>query len=544
MPTPLDPLLEQLQAASLMTADESRAWLYRQPPQRRPVDPQGMAEMLVQSGKLTRYQGDELLAGRGRKLAFGDYTLEERLGIGAMGQVFRARHRKMNRVVALKVLQPAMSHSPEMIARFHREVQAAARLIHPNIVAALDASEQDGQHYLVMEYVEGCDLANLMKRSGALPMRLALDYILQAARGLEHAHAEGIVHRDIKPGNLLLDKRGIVKILDLGAARMENVWGEQIPDEDDGLTHTGNILGTVDYMAPEQALNLRRADTRADIYSLGCTLYRLLTNQRMYAGETVLERILAHREEPVPRLQDTCPEAPESLEAAFQRMVAKLPEDRYASIVDLIHDLELVIDELPADVKPEPPATLENTASEALVDETAETVWGDSPAQVEASGTPDEDHSVEAQVESSATGTAVAVATAPEVATGPRVMSKPLPTANWVLPLVAAVVLLPLLLVALVPGSPTISSGPTSELDRIRKQERWTADPQYSERALERMRREFEQFRHDWQLALQQNQQLTLRQRDELAREGDLHPPVNLSPASALDGLLSPADVR
>ncbi len=263
----------------------------------------------------------------------------------------------MNRVVAVKILQPTLARSADMISRFHREVQAAARLIHPNIVSALDASEHDGQHFLVMEYVEGRDLADVVRREGPLSVQRAIDYVLQAARGLEHAHSEGIVHRDIKPGNLLLDKRGVVKILDLGAARIENVWGEPIAEDDEGLTHTGNILGTVDYMAPEQALNLRHADGRADIYGLGCTLYRLLTNQRIYPGETVLERILAHRESPIPRLSDVRPELPAELETLFQRMVAKRADDRHASMCDLIYDLEAFQATLPPELIAEPSKT-------------------------------------------------------------------------------------------------------------------------------------------------------------------------------------------
>ncbi|MBL8830099.1 MAG: serine/threonine protein kinase, partial [Planctomycetaceae bacterium] len=369
----IDPFCDQLQAAGLMTADESRAWFYRLHPGQRPADGPTMAAMLVQSGKLTQFQADELLAGRGKALRLGDYTLDERLGIGAMGQVYRARHRKMNRVVAIKILQPTLARSADMISRFHREVQAAARLIHPNIVAALDASEHDGQHFLVMEYVEGRDLADVVRREGPLSLQRAIDYVLQAARGLEHAHSEGIVHRDIKPGNLLLDKRGVVKILDLGAARIENVWGEPIAEDDEGLTHTGNILGTVDYMAPEQALNLRHADGRADIYGLGCTLYRLLTNQRIYPGETVLERILAHRESPIPRLSDVRPELPAALETLFQRMVAKRADDRHASISDLIYDLEAFQATLPPEPIAEPEQS-EDTAEAASL-ETAETVW-------------------------------------------------------------------------------------------------------------------------------------------------------------------------
>ena len=187
-----------------------------------------------------------------------------------------------------------------------------------------------------MDLVEGEDLARLVKENGVLPVEQALDCILQAARGLEYAHAQGVVHRDIKPSNLILDHDGNLKLLDLGIARFLPL-PEQAADDD--LTKTGCVLGTVDYMAPEQAMNTRRADHRADIYSLGCTLYFLLTGQPLFGGETVMERIVAHREHAVPSLRKTCPAVPRWLDGIFRKMVAKKPEDRYQSATALISDL-------------------------------------------------------------------------------------------------------------------------------------------------------------------------------------------------------------
>ena len=254
-----------------------------------------------------------------------------------MGRVFKARHRKMNRTVAVKLLPESLVQSPESVERFQREVQALARLSHPNIVAVHDAGSADGTHFYVMDLVDGEDLARLVKENGVLPVEQALDCILQAARGLEYAHAQGVIHRDIKPSNLILDHDGTVKILDLGIARIVSL-PEQAGDRD--LTKTGCVLGTVDYMAPEQAMNTRRADHRADIYSLGCTLYFLLTGQPVFGGETVMERIVAHREHPVPSLRKACPAAPQWLDAVFRKMVAKKPEDRYPSATALVSDLE------------------------------------------------------------------------------------------------------------------------------------------------------------------------------------------------------------
>jgi len=175
--------------------------------------------------------------------------------------------------------------SPEAVQRFQREIQALAKLSHANIVAVHDAGMADGTHYFVMDLVVGKDLARVVRDDGPLPPERAVDYVLQAARGLEYAHAAGIVHRDIKPSNLILDSQRKVRILDLGIARVEAT-----DDAPADLTRTGSILGTVDYMPPEQALNTRKADQRADVYSLGCTLYFLLTGQAVYGGETVMER--------------------------------------------------------------------------------------------------------------------------------------------------------------------------------------------------------------------------------------------------------------
>ncbi|MEI8371590.1 MAG: serine/threonine-protein kinase [Planctomycetota bacterium] len=284
-------------------------------------------ETFGEAGKLSAEE-------RSKHQVIGEYTILEELGSGGMGRVFKAVHRKMNRQVALKLLPPSLMPSPESIARFDREIQALAKLSHPNIVSIHDAGEAEGAHFYVMDLVDGNDLARLVKENGPMPVEQAIDCILQAARGLECAHAQGIVHRDIKPSNLILDQGGTVKILDLGIARFQPT-----AESSDDLTKTGCVLGTVDYMPPEQALNTRSADHRADIYSLGCTLWFLLTRQSMFAGDTVMERIVAHRGYPVPSLQKACPAAPPWLDALFRKMVAKKPDDRYQSVTALISDL-------------------------------------------------------------------------------------------------------------------------------------------------------------------------------------------------------------
>ena len=265
----------------------------------------------------------------------GEYLLVESLGGGGMGRVYRAVHNKLRREVALKLLPHSAVQSPGAVERFQREIQALAKLSHANIVAVHDAGHSDGTHYFVMDLVVGKDLARVVRDEGPLPPEKAVECVLQAARGLEYAHAAGIVHRDIKPSNLILDSQGVVRILDLGIARMDQA--EETPAD---LTRTGSILATVDYMPPEQALNTRKADQRADVYSLGCTLYYLLTGQPVYGGDTVMERLVAHREHPVPSLLRACPAAPAWLEPVFRRMIAKRPADRMQSMSEVIAALQ------------------------------------------------------------------------------------------------------------------------------------------------------------------------------------------------------------
>lgn len=275
--------------------------------------------------------------------SFGEYTLLDKLGEGGMGQVYRARHRRMDRIVALKLL-PGRSHrSVAAIERFQREIQVIGQLAHPNIVVAHDAGEAQGRHFLVMEYVRGRDLSALLRQRGPLPIDEAVNYIRQAACGLAYAHASGLIHRDVKPGNLLVDEQGTVKILDLGLARYVEAAGDEAFDPSasstvapSDLTHSGQVLGTVDYMAPEQALDTRQADCRADIYGLGCTLYRLLTGRHPYVGETAAEKVAAHRDEPVPSIRAVRPEVPPALDQVFARMVAKRPEGRYQTMEAVI----------------------------------------------------------------------------------------------------------------------------------------------------------------------------------------------------------------
>jgi serine/threonine protein kinase len=272
--------------------------------------------------------------------SLGDYELVESIATGGMGQVFKAQHRMMKRWVALKVLPPEISSSPKALQRFRREVEAAAQLSHPNIVTAYDAREEAGIHFLVMEFVDGEDLANRVRTRGPLPVAEVVDFVIQAARGLEYAHHKGIIHRDIKPSNLIVDANGSVKILDLGLARLSAAALE--PDQNDPVGHLTpkqTIIGTAAFMAPEQAEDPTKADARADVYSLGCTFYFLLVGRPPYGGDTMVKRILAHRSDSIPSLREARPTISLELDAVFQQMVAKQPDLRYASMGDVIRSL-------------------------------------------------------------------------------------------------------------------------------------------------------------------------------------------------------------
>ncbi|MBL9080349.1 MAG: protein kinase, partial [Planctomycetales bacterium] len=270
-------------------------------------------------------------AGRGGGLVMGDYLLLAEIGAGGMGKVYKAQHRRMKRVVALKVMSSAAMQDDAAVKRFQREVEAAARLEHPNIVTAYDSGEAGKVKYLVMQFVDGGDLSDFVKKSGAMPIEAAVGYLIQAAKGLAFAHAAGVVHRDIKPANLLLDKKGVVKILDMGLARIE---------DGDGLTATEQVMGTVDYMSPEQAAETKNADGRSDIYSLGCTLWYLLTAKKLYDGDTMISRLMKHRDAELPSLVKTRDDATWPLEQVLHKMIAKRPQDRYQSMDEVVAALE------------------------------------------------------------------------------------------------------------------------------------------------------------------------------------------------------------
>jgi serine/threonine protein kinase len=304
-----------------------------------------LADFLVANGVVTRWQAEKLLQGKHKGYFLGKYRLLSLLGKGGMSSVYLAEHVLMRRRCALKVLPTKRVHDSSYLARFHREAQAVASLDHPNIVRAYDVDHQvdrDSEiHFLVMEYVEGFSLQELVQKLGMCSFFDSAEYIRQAALGLHHAHEAGMVHRDVKPGNLLVDPNGVVKVLDLGLARF--FTGDE---DEDALTlrHDEKVLGTADYLAPEQALDSHTVDERADIYALGCTMYFLLTGRPPFTEGTLAQRLMAHQTKTPPTVESLRADTPPSLAAIVRRMMAKKAEDRYQTARDASDALYAWID--------------------------------------------------------------------------------------------------------------------------------------------------------------------------------------------------------
>ena len=302
-------------------------------------DSQLVADSLVASGALTPWQADKLLKGKHKGFFLGKYRLQSLLGKGGMSSVYLAEHVLMRRRCAIKVLPHKKVADSSYLERFHREAQAVASLDHPNIVRAYDVDrEVDGSteiHFLVMEYVEGHNLQDLVVVNGSRGFREVADFIRQSARGLSHAHEAGLVHRDIKPANLLVDTEGVVKILDLGLAR----FFEEEDEDPITLRHDEKVLGTADYLAPEQALDSHKVDARADIYSLGCTMYFLLTARPPFNEGTLAQRLMWHQTKEPPAISEVRPDVPGPLADVVTRMMAKDPDDRFQTATQIADQL-------------------------------------------------------------------------------------------------------------------------------------------------------------------------------------------------------------
>jgi serine/threonine-protein kinase len=289
-----------------------------------PNDADVLADYFIQAGLLTRWQCDQLLKGKYKGFFLGNYKLVDHLGTGGMSTVYLAEHALMRRQRAIKVLPRSRVGESSYLDRFRLEAQATAALDHLHIVRAYDV-DRDGQtHYIVMEYVKGRDFQTLVKETGPLDYETAADYIAQGAEGLQHAHEAGLIHRDVKPANLLVDESGIVKVLDLGLALFCDNDKASLT-----IAHNENVLGTADYLAPEQALNSHEVDSRVDIYGLGCTLYFLLTGHPPFPEGTLAQRIAKHQTQMPADISRDRPDCPGELAGICFKMMQKDPRFRY-----------------------------------------------------------------------------------------------------------------------------------------------------------------------------------------------------------------------
>jgi serine/threonine protein kinase len=317
-----DPLLDSLQQSGV-NLNDSRA----------------IAQALVDRKVLTEWQCEKLLQGRHKGFVLGRYRLLSLLGTGEMSAVYLAEHVMMERRCAIKVLPANKVQDTSYLGRFHREARAVASLNHPNIVKAFDVDKQiEGGaeiHFLVMEYVAGKNLGKVTQEQFPIAYEALADYIRQGADGLHHAHEAGLVHRDIKPENLLIDSNGVVKLLDLGLARFFNASDE----ESLTIKHDEKVLGTADFLAPEQAIDSHKVDLRADVYSLGCTMYFALTGHPPFTDGSLVQRLLAHQTRRPPSIKYDRPDIPEDLLAIVEKMMAKKPGDRYQTAADVAEAL-------------------------------------------------------------------------------------------------------------------------------------------------------------------------------------------------------------
>ena len=339
MPAPAsnDELAEVILKSGVIEEPKLRAYVKKiaESEQGLPADPSKLGGLMVRDGILTYFQAEQLLQGKWKRFFIGKYKVLERLGVGGMGQVFLCEHKLMKRKVAVKVLPAAKSSDEAALSRFYREARAVAAVDHPNLVRAYDIDQDENLHFLVMEYVDGINFHDLVRKFGTVDVLRACHYMFGSVVGLHHAHEMGLVHRDIKPANILVDRTGVVKILDMGLARFFN------PDEDDMLTKKfdESVLGTADYLAPEQAIDSSTVDIRADIYGLGGTFYYMLTGFPPFPEGSVAQKLLWHQTKAPKPVRAYRPEVPEGVAAIVDKMMAKDAANRYQSPAELMEAL-------------------------------------------------------------------------------------------------------------------------------------------------------------------------------------------------------------
>jgi serine/threonine-protein kinase len=320
--------LELVKRAGVLTPEQLKGL---PAPGELPPEPAKAATALVQKGIITRFQAAQMLAGRHKGFRIGPYVIQDLLGRGGMGAVYLAEHLDLHRKVAVKVLAPARGEDQKLATeRFLREARSAAALDHPNIVRIFDVARHNDIPYLVMEHVEGETLQQTLDRDGKVPYDAAAEYVAQAGAGLQHAHERGFIHRDIKPGNLIRDRFGVVKILDMGLARSESE-GDKLTEKLD----EGAVVGTADFIAPEQAINCPNVDGRADVYSLGATLFTLVAGKPPFDGNTA-QKLMQHQLKEPPALRSLVPTVPPEVGEVVAKMLAKNPADRFQSPAEVI----------------------------------------------------------------------------------------------------------------------------------------------------------------------------------------------------------------
>ena len=327
-------------AATLEQVEEAKEFQAAQARAGRPVS---LAQALVEIGVLAPMMRDNLekrlAAPQGAVLKqLGPYRIIRKLGEGGMGAVYLAEDANAGRQVAVKVLPPELAADPEFLSRFRREAIATGKLNHENIVAAYTFAEDGGVFYYAMEYCSGQPLDELLERVRFLHEEVALQIVLQVARGLGHAHKHGVIHRDIKPSNIFLTQDGVAKILDLGLSKQVGRGGKSF------TTMTGAAVGTPYYISPEQVQGVKQVDGRSDIYSLGATFYHLVTGQVPFEALNVAGVLLKHLTEQLPNPQDLNPDLSDAVVQVIAKMMAKEPDDRYRDCKDLLEDLELITD--------------------------------------------------------------------------------------------------------------------------------------------------------------------------------------------------------
>lgn len=371
VPSSVEELLQLIRKSGMVDEQKLSSYLHRRQLARGlSTDPREFADELVQDGVVTYFQSEQFLLGKWRGFTIGKFKLLERVGVGGMGQVFLCEHMFMKKRVAVKVLPPAKADQPAALGRFYREARAAGSLDHNNIVRTHDIDQDGNLHFIVMDYIDGPNLLDVVKKFGAMDIQRAISYIRQAAIGLDYAFRNSLIHRDIKPGNILIDRKGVARILDMGLARFLNDQTDQLTMKYDDKI----VLGTADYVAPEQVANSHSVDIRADIYALGATFYFLLAGHPPFPTGTVSQKLLWHRTKDPTPIRQIRPEVPDNLAVIIGKMMAKDPKARFQTPAQVAAELDQFLTS-PVTLPPEEEMpVLSAAATEGMYPEVAATV--------------------------------------------------------------------------------------------------------------------------------------------------------------------------